>query len=119
LQTNLFAGTSQKTLKIWKILVKSAAAHNSKCSRTALEVNGATKVPDRPYNPDMTGSDLYLFGNLKEKLESESVAARGNPISAIAQMFSDTPQDEFIAVYQNWMGRLRWVIKSGGQCDKN
>jgi hypothetical protein len=29
-------------------------------------------------------------------------------------VLGDIPQGEYIAVYQNWMKRLRWVIKNGG-----
>jgi arsenate reductase-like glutaredoxin family protein len=40
-------------------------------------------------------------------------------MSAITQIVSETPQDELIAVYQNWMKRFREIIKNRGQYYRN
>jgi hypothetical protein len=46
-------------------------------------------------------------------LQSIALTERDSFISAITENLSDRPQDEFIAVYQNRMKRLRWAIENG------
>jgi hypothetical protein len=89
-------------------------ARNSKHSREALEATGATRVPHPAYSCEIVPSDFYLVDNLMEKLQSVVVTDRDSLISAISEIFSETRQDEPIAVYQKWMKRLRCIIKNGG-----
>jgi hypothetical protein len=91
------------------------AAHNLNRSREALEATGATCA----YTFGIAPADSHLFGILQEKLESVTVTDRDSLISTNTEIFSDTPQNELIAVHKNWMKQLRSVIKKGGQHHKN
>jgi hypothetical protein len=118
-QTNLCSGTQRKTLNCWTAHLDNAPAHNSKLSREALKSSGATRALHPAYNPEITPNDFYLFGSLKEELQAVAVTDRDSLIPAITQIFSDTPQNEIIAVYQNWMKRFREIIKNRGQYYRN
>jgi hypothetical protein len=52
-------------------------------------------------------------------LQSLAVIDWDSLISTISRIVSDTSPDELIAVYQNWMKRLRWAIKNRGNYYKN
>jgi hypothetical protein len=69
-------------------------------------------VPQPTYISDKAPKYFYPFGNLKQKFQSVAVTNRDSRISAIPEIFGDSPQDELIAAYQNWIKRLRWVIKN-------
>jgi hypothetical protein len=69
------------------------------------------------HSADSPGSaqDFHICDNLKGNFQSVALRDRDSLLSAITEIFSDTRQDDFVAVYQNWMTRLHYVIKNGGQ----
>jgi hypothetical protein len=71
--------------------------------RGALDAIGAIKVSDPGQSPGTAASDFYLFGNLKEKLQSVVVKDRDSLISATTEISSEPLQNELIAIYWNWM----------------
>jgi hypothetical protein len=87
----------------WTVQPDNAPAHNSKRSRQAVEAAATIRMPYPAYSPDRAPGDLYLIGNLKEKLQSVAVTDRDGPISATREMFSDIPQDKPIAIHENSM----------------
>jgi hypothetical protein len=121
LSHNLFWRLSStiKNVEMLKDTFEQCTTYSSKPSREILKATGEIRVPYSACNPNTTPNDFRLFGNLKEKLQSVAVTDRDNLISAIIEIFSDTLQDELVAVYKNWMKRLHWVIENGGQCYTN
>jgi hypothetical protein len=97
----------------------NAPVHNSKRSLEVLQAIDIIRMPLPASSPNTSPSDLYVFGNLTEKLQSIAVMDQGSLISMITDIFSDPPPDELIEVCQNWMRRLCQVTKNGGQYDRN
>jgi hypothetical protein len=56
---------------------------------------------------------------MKKKLQSACVTDRDSVISTISEIFSGTPTSQFIAICQNRMKRLHWIVNNGGQNYKN
>jgi hypothetical protein len=69
--------------------------------------------------PDIALSHFYLFGNLKEKLQSVAVTDREGTFSVITRKFSVTRPDALTAISHNWMKWFRWAVKNGGRNDEN
>jgi hypothetical protein len=106
LPTDFGSGTRRKTLKHLKVHLYNAPSHNSK----RLEKLERQLAP--PECPDIAPSDYELFDHLKKKLYSVAVADGDRVTSTMLQLSIDTQEDELIAVWQDWMKRLRWVIKN-------
>jgi hypothetical protein len=85
---------------------ENAPAHNSKRSPEDFEATRGIEVPHPASSADIAPSDFDIIDNLKMKLQSVAMTDQDKPLSAITEIFSATPQDEFIAVYQNWMKRF-------------
>jgi hypothetical protein len=94
--------------------LNNAPGSISKRPREALEATDAFGVVHPADNPEIVPNHFYFFGSLKGKLQTVAVTDQKNSISANTEIFSDTSQDEFIAVEQNLMTRLCWTIKNRG-----
>jgi hypothetical protein len=50
----------------------------------------AFQLPHPTYSPDITPSDFYLFGNLKEKHDSTVFTDRDSRLFAVTEIFTHT-----------------------------
>jgi hypothetical protein len=61
----------------------NARLHNSRENKAALIATKARRIPAPAYNPDLSPSDFFLFGMLKERMSGALYSSPDNLISAI------------------------------------
>jgi hypothetical protein len=72
-------------------------------------------VPHPPCRPDPAPRDFFLFSCLKEKLCGRSFTTSDDLLFARQQIFSEIPEMILKNVFTNWITRLYWVMKKGGE----
>jgi hypothetical protein len=70
-----------------------------------------------PYASDQAQSDFFPVGCLKENICGTSFTPGENVIFALRKPFSGIPEKVMKNVFTNWMTRLPWVRKRGGEYD--
>jgi hypothetical protein len=56
----------RKTLRVIMVHMDHARPHNSRRSEAALTATKVRRIPAPAYSPDLSPSDFFLFGMLKE-----------------------------------------------------
>jgi hypothetical protein len=96
----------------------NARPHNSRKSQAALSVAKPRRIPAPTYSPDLSQSDFFLFGMLKERMLGTLYSSTDELISAISELIA-SPKDQLVSVYKTWMKRLNWLIKHRGYDHKS
>jgi histone-lysine N-methyltransferase SETMAR len=112
---NITSNSRRKTLKGLTLHIDNARPHNSKVSVNTLARTKAKRFPHPPYSPDLAPSDFFLFGYIKEKMSGVSSISEQDVIDRIKGIFNEIPKEVLISVYIEWIHRLKWVIKNGGE----
>jgi hypothetical protein len=72
-------------------------------------------MPQPAYGPDLAPSDFFLFGFLKRQLQGVPFTDRDALKSTRGQIFGEIDREVLISLFVEWMERLEWVIKNGGE----
>ena len=73
------------------------------------------RAPHPPYSPDITPSDFYLLGNIKEKLKGYSFESPEELRHQVHLILNDISKDELNRAFLNWKERLQRVIETKGE----
>jgi hypothetical protein len=92
----------------------NARLHDSGKSEAHPTATKARRMPAQAYRPDLSLSNFFLFGMLKERVSRKSYSSPDELISAISKLIASLPKDQLVSVYKNWMKLLNWVIKHHG-----
>jgi hypothetical protein len=84
-----------------------------KC-RTFCEENGLRLAPHPPYSPNLTPSNFFLFGYVKERLKGMVFLLDEELLGAIGEVVTGIESETLTAVFEHWMERLRWMSKNNG-----
>jgi hypothetical protein len=76
----------------------NARPHNSRKSEAALTATKARRIPALVYSPDLSPSDFFLFGMLKEQMSGTSYNSPDELISAISELIASLPKDQLVIV---------------------
>jgi transposase len=117
IQQSVCSSSIRKPLKRMLLHLDNALARNSRRASEEIESPKAQRLLHPPYSPDRAPSDFVLFGYLKEKLRGTSFTTSNDLIFAIGQLFSEIPEIELKNVFTNWITRLSWVMRKGGEYD--
>jgi hypothetical protein len=112
---NICSGSGWRSLKGLYVHLNNARPHNSHQSNDCLPSTKAQWMPQPAYGPDLAPSDFFLFGFLKQQLQGVHLADREALKAAIYHLFSQIDREVLISVWVDWMERLKWVIKNGGE----
>jgi hypothetical protein len=88
---------------------------NNRKSEAALTATKARRISAPAYSSDLSPSDSFLFGMLKERMSGTSYSSSDELISAISELIASLPKDQLTSIYKNWMKRLDRVIKHQGE----
>jgi hypothetical protein len=72
------------------------------------------RVPHPPFGRDITPSDFFLFGWLKDELSSRQVSEFNGLFEIIDEILSTLISDTLARVFGNWIERLTQVIYING-----
>jgi hypothetical protein len=76
-------------------------------------------VPHPRFDRDLARYNFFLFGYLNKKIRGTSLTPSDDRFFAIRQIFSEIPEIGLKNVPTNWITRLSWVMKKGGEyCTK-
>ena len=92
----------------------NSRVHNSKCSKEKIESLGIFRAPQPAYSPDISPSDYFLFGYIKEKLKGQVFQSRDALFESINEILSTISKDMLIEVFQAWIKRCKDIIKKKG-----
>lgn len=95
--------------------IDNARPHNSLISKAKIEEFGLKRMKHPPYSPDLSPCDFWLFGYLKEKLKGNHFTCQEDLKNKIIQILNEIPKNQFNSVYEEWIKRLKQVIKTGGE----
>jgi transposase len=95
----------------------NAKAHTAQKCRTFCEANGLRLAPHPSYSPDLTPSDFFLFGYVKEYLKGMLFPSYEELLDAIGEMVTGIESETFTVVFEHWMERLEWVSQNNGDYD--
>ena len=71
-------------------------------------------APHPAYSPDLSPSDFYLFGRLKDKLEGIEFQSENEIEQAIIEEFEKISSEELKTVFDSWIQRIEKCIEIGG-----
>ena len=88
----------------------NARPHISKSATNAMTNNGLKRAPHPPYSPDISPSDFFLFGYIKNKMEGHSFESREEVERYITEILQQIPNDMLKRVFSEWERRLEQLI---------
>jgi histone-lysine N-methyltransferase SETMAR len=88
--------------------------HNSRKSLHCVADNQFKRIPHSPYSPDIAPSDSYLFGTVKQRLQTCKGRSFEELQENVHEILSLIGPDELEATMRAWMECLRRVIVIGG-----
>jgi histone-lysine N-methyltransferase SETMAR len=68
-----------------------------------------------PYSPDISPCDFWLFGFLKGWLKGRQSTSDQELPDIISAVLSDIIETEFFVVYEEYIERLKEVIRTHGE----
>jgi hypothetical protein len=80
--------TRRKRLRGSMAQLDNARPHNSRKSEVALTATKARRIPAPAYSPNLSPSDFFSFGMLKEKVSGTSYSSPDRLISAITELIA-------------------------------
>jgi histone-lysine N-methyltransferase SETMAR len=99
--------------KIW-VHIDNAAPHNAKLTRDFLEKSEFHRLPQPPYSPDISPSDFYLFGTVKDRLIGLEDPSPIDLFTNILAVLDDISPLELKSVFDRWIDRVQAVIYANG-----
>jgi hypothetical protein len=93
----------------------NARPDNTRRIEAALTATKARRIPAPAYSLDLSPSDFFLPGILKERMSGTSYSSSYELISGISELIASVPKDQIVIVSKNWMKRVNWVIKHRGK----
>jgi hypothetical protein len=94
--------------------IDNAPAHNAKMTQNFCEHNPLKRLVHPPYSPDISPSDFYLFGKVKEALIGQEIPDEVGLLDAVTEILGGISGAELQAVFQDWIERVQKVIEADG-----
>jgi histone-lysine N-methyltransferase SETMAR len=88
--------------------------HFSKATEQFITENHIERAPHPPYSPDLTPSDLWIFGHVKALLVGQTFDEREQLPEAMTQFLNEIRPPEVVVVVSHWVERVRWVSENNG-----
>jgi hypothetical protein len=115
---DICSGSRRGSLKGCCIHLDDARPHNSRQSNDCLPDTKAQWMRQPADSPDVAPRDFFFFDFLKRRLRGVQLADREALKSTVRQISDEIDREVLISVSMEWLERLQWVIKNGGEyCD--
>jgi hypothetical protein len=88
--------------KLW-MHSDNARPHTAKISRDYIGLNQMKQAPHPSYSPDLTPSDFFLFGYVKEELMVYRAETPSELLVRIRVILAEIPRETLNAVFLEWM----------------
>jgi histone-lysine N-methyltransferase SETMAR len=109
-----FGGDSILTPHPQYIHFDNARPHTAKITTSFLKDTSFTVLPHPAYSPDLAPCDFWMFGYMKGKLAGKRFETGPALQAAILAFLKGIDKSMFVSTMKEWIERLRFVIKNGG-----
>jgi hypothetical protein len=92
----------------------NARPHTAQKTLKFCQENGLKMAAHPPYSPNLALSDFFLFGHVKHALDGMEFLSEGDLLAALQHVLSNLTADTLLAVFANWIERLKWVSLNEG-----
>jgi transposase len=110
---NIKQRRSKSGLHVIKLHHDNAKPHQTKDIKIFLQQQGVMLMPHPPYSPDLAPSDFWLFGYLKQQLDTYSDSESFK--KAVTKIIHDISRDEFRKTFNKWIERMQLCISNKGE----
>jgi hypothetical protein len=89
----------------------------SKATEQFITENHIERVSRSPYSLDLAPSDIRLFGHMKTLLVGQTFGESEQLLKAITEFLKEIKLPEVVAVFSDWVERVRCVSENSGDYD--
>jgi histone-lysine N-methyltransferase SETMAR len=100
--------------KLW-VHSDNARPDTAKMPMDYIDFNRMKQAPHSPYSPDLSPSDLFLFGQVKGKLMGYRAETPSELLVRILVILAEIPRETLNAVFLEWMERLQKRVQIDGE----
>jgi hypothetical protein len=109
------AGTRKATLRDFHIPMDNCRIHNSKFKKGKSNETRLIRWDHPRYSPDIAPSDFWFFEWSKREMKGQAFSSREPVKTFLLEMWATMDSGQLFGVFNKWMKRLEYVIKSGGE----
>lgn len=121
IQNILIPISSEKT-KIWSDSIRrkiwlhldNSPIHNSKVSMEKTFELGFKRAPHPAFSPDISPTDFFLWGYVKDKLKGSRFNDADELFEAITEKIMEIPKELRLNVFNHWIERCEYIISHKG-----
>jgi hypothetical protein len=94
--------------------IDNAAADNAKVTQSLFEPSPLKRLPQPLYSRDISPSDFYLFGKVKNAVIEQEIADEIGFLEIVTDILDGISDDELQAVFCSWIEHVQCVIDANG-----
>jgi hypothetical protein len=88
----------------------NTATHNAKVTRDFFQYGPLKRLPEPPHSLDISASDFYLFGKVKNALIGQAIPDQIGLLEILTDILDGISSDELQAAFRSCMKRVQDVI---------
>jgi hypothetical protein len=92
--------------------IDNASTRHARVTENFFEHNRVKRLPQPPYSPDLSPSDFYLFGKVKNALIGQEIPDETALFEAVTEMLGGFSGNELQVVFRNWIESDHGVINA-------
>ena len=92
----------------------NASSHKCEVVKSFLASEKEKVLNHPPYSPDLSPCDFFLFPRLKKMLSGNKYMSRSSLGSAIYQCLKQTPKEDYLSAFRDWLKRLQKCVSVKG-----
>ena len=97
------------------LLHDNAFSHKCEVVKSFLASEKVKVLNHPPYYPDLSHCDFFLFPRLKKMLSGNKFISKSSLGSAIYQCLQQTPKEDYLSVFCDWVKRLQKCVSVKGE----
>ena len=97
------------------LLHDNASSHKCGVVKSLLASEKVKVLNRPPYSPDLSPCDVFLFPRLKKMLSGNNYTSRSSLGSAIYQCLQQTPKEDYLSAFRDWVKRLQKCVSVKGK----
>jgi hypothetical protein len=104
-----FPGGRDPRQKILAVTIDNASAQDARLTQNFFQYNSLKRLPQPPYSPDISPSDLYRFGKVKNALIGHEIPDEIALLDFLPEMLGGIWGNELQAVFGLYSARISRV----------
>ena len=97
------------------LLHDNASSHKCEVVKSFLASEKVKVLNHPPYSPDLSPCDFLLLPRLKKMLSGNKYTSRSSLGSAVYQCLQQTPKEDYLPVFCDWVKRLQKFASVKGE----